>query len=174
VRERGYEVVQVPEQRVQGFLQSHWAADDLRLFGRNLSPAEWRSWRFTLAVKQEGGLAGIITVRGQAGVAHFAELMVAGPMRGRGIGTALLLEAERRSVRRGAHKFTLRVSRSNEDAKRLYRALGWRREAVLRRDRLGEDWEIWGKWPGASGDGVAAQAIGVPARRPARGGAISR
>lgn len=53
------------------------------------------------------------------------DLVVDAAHRGRGIGTALLTEVERRARARGACRITLEVNAANEGAQRLYRRLGF-------------------------------------------------
>jgi len=53
------------------------------------------------------------------------DLVVDAAHRGRGIGTALLAEVERRARARGACRITLEVNAANEAAQRLYRRLGF-------------------------------------------------
>lgn len=53
------------------------------------------------------------------------DLAVLPDFRGRGIGSALLAEVERRARQRGCAKITLEVHDTNEGAKRLYRSNGF-------------------------------------------------
>ncbi len=53
------------------------------------------------------------------------DLVVAEAERGRGVGRALLDEAERRARERDGCKLTLEVHDTNEGAKRLYRSVGF-------------------------------------------------
>lgn len=52
-------------------------------------------------------------------------IRVLAPLRGLGIGGALLREAEARALRRGAHTLSLTVERRNTDALRLYERAGF-------------------------------------------------
>lgn len=60
---------------------------------------------------------------GRRGWLH--HLAVDAEYRGRGIGTALVTEAERRLKAKGCLKANLLVHRSNRAARRLYRRLGY-------------------------------------------------
>lgn len=53
------------------------------------------------------------------------DLAVLPGFRGRGVGSALLVEVERRARERGCCKITLEVHDANEGAKRLYAAAGF-------------------------------------------------
>lgn len=62
--------------------------------------------------------------------AHVSELYVGSLARGAGIGTALLREAERRTLERGLRRLTIGVLAGNVVAERLYVRLGFRPHAI--------------------------------------------
>lgn len=62
--------------------------------------------------------------------AHISELFVRPEARGQGIATALIREAERRAATRGLGEITLGVVVGNDNAARLYAALGYRAYAT--------------------------------------------
>lgn len=67
------------------------------------------------------------------------DLAVLPEQRGRGLGRALLEEAERRARARGCCKMTLEVNESNTGAQRLYRAFGfagWEERTLFATKRL--------------------------------------
>jgi GNAT superfamily N-acetyltransferase len=64
------------------------------------------------------------------GVPALQDMFVVPARRGRGIGTALVQEAERRAAARGHRTTSLGVSEFNPDAQRLYERLGYVRAAV--------------------------------------------
>lgn len=61
---------------------------------------------------------------------HVLNVAVAPEARRRGVARALMEQAERRGVERGARLATLEVRRSNQPALELYRSLGYRRVGV--------------------------------------------
>ncbi|HEU4385119.1 MAG TPA: ribosomal protein S18-alanine N-acetyltransferase [Anaeromyxobacteraceae bacterium] len=61
---------------------------------------------------------------------HVLNVAVAPEARRRGVARALMHEAERRGVQRGARIATLEVRRSNQAALELYRSLGYREVGV--------------------------------------------
>lgn len=61
---------------------------------------------------------------------HVLNVAVAPEARRRGVARALMREAERRGVQRGARLATLEVRRSNQAALELYHSLGYRRAGV--------------------------------------------
>jgi ribosomal-protein-alanine N-acetyltransferase len=61
---------------------------------------------------------------------HVLNVAVAPEARRRGTARALMREAERRGVERGARVVTLEVRRSNRAATELYRSLGYRKVGV--------------------------------------------
>lgn len=50
---------------------------------------------------------------------------------GHGIGTRLLVEAERKAIHKNYHRISLNVSRDNPSAKKLYRNLGYQEEKQI-------------------------------------------
>jgi ribosomal protein S18 acetylase RimI-like enzyme len=78
-----------------------------------------------LVAEEEGQVVGVIVGAwdGRRGWIH--HLAVAQPCRGRGIGSALIAEVERRLRAKGCLKVNLLVHRDNEQARRLYRDLGY-------------------------------------------------
>ena len=78
-----------------------------------------------LVAEEDGRIVGVIMGAwdGRRGWLH--HLAVAPAYQGRGIGTALLAEVERRLRSRGCLKVNLLVHRDNEGARRLYQSLGY-------------------------------------------------
>lgn len=65
-------------------------------------------------------------------IGHIANLAVDPKYRGRGIGKTLLQHLLNRFVSKGITRVYLEVSKSNEIAKRLYKAYGFKEEGVIR------------------------------------------
>jgi len=78
-----------------------------------------------LVAEEDGRIVGVIMGAwdGRRGWLH--HLAVAPTHQGRGIGTALLAEVERRLKSRGCLKVNLLVHRDNGGARRLYQSLGY-------------------------------------------------
>jgi RimJ/RimL family protein N-acetyltransferase len=70
-------------------------------------------------------------------------MLVAAGWRGRGVGTALLVEAVRRAREAGAHKIALQVWPHNTAAIALYERFGFQREGYLRRHYRRRSGELW-------------------------------
>ena len=90
----------------------------------------------------EGEIVGSASIQGR-GVANLG-MQVAGPHRGRGIGSALLEASIEWARQAGAHKVALEVWPHNEAAIALYEKFGFEREGYLRkhwRRRSGELWD---------------------------------
>lgn len=68
--------------------------------------------------------------------ALISELCVLQEFRGRGVGAQLLGEAERLAIEAGATNLRLSVVRDNEDARRLYKRLGYEDVAITMWKRL--------------------------------------
>lgn len=68
--------------------------------------------------------------------AYVSELYVRAEARGRGIGQALLLEAERQATARGVGRLMIGVLAGNERAEALYRRMGFAAHAIEMAKRL--------------------------------------
>ena len=92
----------------------------------------------------DGRLVGTLGIEVQRyGVAELG-MMVAGDMRGRGVGSALMHAALAWARNAGAHKISLQVWPHNEAALALYRKFGFQEEGLFRRHyrrRNGEQWD---------------------------------
>ncbi|MCS7087793.1 MAG: GNAT family N-acetyltransferase [Thermoflexales bacterium] len=95
------------------------SADLQRLLSRAL---------LALLVEAEGKVAGYLCALDQSGgeSAHIVRLAVSPAYRRQGIGTALLLEAERLLAQHGAQSVSLNTMESNQPARQLYSALGFK------------------------------------------------
>jgi ribosomal protein S18 acetylase RimI-like enzyme len=69
-------------------------------------------------------------------IGYVSELIVDAAMRGRGLGAALIAEAERRFRAKGYRRMVISVAAANHGAQRLYRRLGFRDHVLLLEKRL--------------------------------------
>ena len=96
-----------------------------------------------LLVADAGGeIIGSLGVEGSRGVGYVG-MMVAGPWRSRGVGTALLAACVDWARGAGMHKLTLEVFPHNEAAIALYRAFGFEQEGYLRRHVRRRSGDLW-------------------------------
>ncbi len=111
-----------------------WAADlaNIRAFVEGRRPDCF----CRVAVDADDTAVGVILVRMQpepmsrTPSAHLEAIAVAEHAEGRGLGRALLAEAETEAHRRGARSMTLHVFTANERARRVYERNGYESELV--------------------------------------------
>ncbi len=99
----------------------------------------WSSSPVTIVARDERHeVVGALKGRIGAGIGHLSELMIAGSHRGSGIGTRLVRQFERHCWSIDCHKLTVHTELDGP-AHIFYQKLGWRDEAIFRRDRGGRD-----------------------------------
>ena len=82
-----------------------------------------------VVAEAEGKVVGYLAAevhREEIDYLYFDDLSVSGPYRGRGIGTALIRDAEAYGRKRGIGAFVLHAEKTNDGARRLYERLGYR------------------------------------------------
>ncbi|CAN5532962.1 hypothetical protein BH23CHL2_BH23CHL2_30970 [soil metagenome] len=125
------------DQEVADFLDREWAAWHAQMDHDPSVDWSGSSVRF-VARDGAGSVVGAAVGRIGAGVGHLGELMVASDARREGIGTELVRQFEEHCTAHGCHKLTVHTDLSGP-AHDFYLGLGWRQEAVFRRDRGGRD-----------------------------------
>jgi len=103
---------------------------------------EWKTRVKTLGAFVSERLVGYATLRVTGGVGYVHELMVLPDYRNKGVGKALMTEAERICMGVGCHKMTVKTSEMHKDAIRLYNAMGYTTEAKLRKDKFKLTWHL--------------------------------
>lgn len=126
-----------PDQEVEEFLDREWAAWHAQM---DYDPSvDWSGRAIRIVARDEDrGIVGAAVGRVRAGVGHLSELMVSSRVRRKGLGTELVKRFEDHCVEAGCHKLTVHTD-FNGPAHGFYLGLGWRQEAVFRRDRGGRD-----------------------------------
>jgi [ribosomal protein S18]-alanine N-acetyltransferase len=81
--------------------------------------------RHYIVLKVDGKVAGYAGLMFAADEAHVTNIAVALPLRHQGLGSYLLLELARESLRRGCEAMTLEVRMGNVAAQNLYRKFGF-------------------------------------------------
>lgn len=115
--------------------------------GRLVEELAKRRWIRTLLAEVAGEAVGLlVAVEGFSTFAgrpllNIHDVAVRGSWRGRGVGGALLGEAERWARELGACKLTLEVLEGNEGAQRLYRRLGFGPYQLSEATGRAEFWE---------------------------------
>ena len=96
------------------------------------------STRFRMAVEGRGNVVGYVVSGRTQRRGYLQRLAVHPASRGRGLGSALVLDGLRWMRRRGVERAVVNTQLENEDARRLYLRLGFREQplglAVLRHD----------------------------------------
>jgi len=127
---------------VKEFTKKEWAVANLEHFGKDV---DWKKEKYSiLALDDNQDIVGYLGLEIMAGVAYVAELLVAKKMRGRGVGKKLSLEAEKISVKSGAHKIWLRTGKNWESVK-FYKSLGYQITGDLKKHSFGQDFVIFAK-----------------------------
>lgn len=85
-----------------------------------------------LVADAEGQIAGFLVAARQGARAHIITLDVLEPSRRRGIGSALLVEMERRLAAQGAQQVELETATNNDPAVAFWQKHGYRTAGVLR------------------------------------------
>jgi ribosomal-protein-alanine N-acetyltransferase len=116
------DVTRVVEIEREGF-RHPWSRE---LIERELAHA----WSLLLLAEEGCAVLGYIVFWIVHDEVHVLNVATALSARRRGIGRALMLEAEREGARRGARLCTLEVRRSNTPALELYRELGYRQVGI--------------------------------------------
>ncbi len=124
---------------IAGFQAEEWARYDEEVGVR------WDSRRYQLAAELDGKLVGIAVYHIVGGVGHLDQLLVAKDYRGRGIGSQLLAEFERRCRAAGCHKLTLETAGYQAQARRLYEEHGFKVACTLRDNKFHRDWYLMEK-----------------------------
>lgn len=126
-----------PAGDVATFLGRAWL-EHHRAAGHDLA-YDWRGVPVCLVVREpDGTLVGVAAGRYSGGVGHLSELMIARRWRGAGTGARLLVAFEERCGAAGCHKLSVQTERQGR-AIRFYQRHGWDVEAILIRDKGGQD-----------------------------------
>jgi GNAT superfamily N-acetyltransferase len=123
---------------IDAFLDAEWAAWH---HDQGHDPTDdWSTSPVVLVARDDDQqkIIGVAAGRVSAGVGHLSELMVSQRTRGAGIGFDLVRRFEHHCETQGCHKITVHTD-FDGPAHRFYERLGWRQEAMLRRDRGGRD-----------------------------------
>ena len=105
-----------------------WSVADKEHYGEILP--EFFKEEFTLLAKDGDGIVGYITVICDSGVAQIEPLMIHPDYKGKGIGSALLAEAEKLAKEKGIHKLWLETG-EDWKAKEFYLKHGYTVRADL-------------------------------------------
>jgi len=102
----------------------------------------WKERESTIGAFVSNRLAGYATLKMAGGVGYVGHLIVAQDFRGKGVGEALMGEAERICRKAGCHKLTVKTTEKHRAAFGLYKKLGYKTEAKLRKDKFKLTWHL--------------------------------
>lgn len=103
------------------FEKNAWSDADKEHYGHEVN---WNKKNFHITALENGDLVGSLRFDIRAGVAYIDSVIVDKGSRGKGIGSALLVEAERLAKENNAHKIYLQAG-EQWDSIRLYKKLGY-------------------------------------------------
>jgi ribosomal-protein-alanine N-acetyltransferase len=121
------EIVRVSPERTQPFRRAHERDALSSLWGFRVV---WHEQRHELAALDGDEIAGVLGIRIAASLAHVESLIVAPAYRRRGVGRALLEQAEVLANYYNCHKIVAEVLATG-DARAFFEVCGYRAEAVL-------------------------------------------
>ncbi len=127
---------------LESLKSSVWPAADTEHYGDNL-PKFFRQ-EFTLIAKEKEEVIGYITVIIDSGVAQIEPLMVKVELKGKGIGTRLLVTAEEKAKALGVHKMWLETG-ADWKAKEFYEKNGYTVRTTLPNHTDGRDFVLMDK-----------------------------
>ncbi|MGH2775401.1 MAG: GNAT family N-acetyltransferase [Actinomycetota bacterium] len=99
-------------------------------------------WGSLVAVDTDGAVVGQIGLKDMNGLIEIGMLVAPG-LRGKGIGSALLIAGLDWARLRHAHKVTLQLWPDNEAARKLYAKFGFVEEGYLKRQWKRRNGEVW-------------------------------
>ena len=141
-------VVEADGPEVREFLAREWPLADRHLFGADL---DWTSRPVVVEARAGRELAGVALGEAVAGMARLHDLLVAEPLRGRGLGGRLVELFCRRAAELGAARCFLRCPDTDRH-RRFYERLGFVQVARLPRYYHGRDFLEYLREPLAAGD----------------------
>lgn len=112
------------------FEESEWRAADLEHFGHEI---DFNYEKYYLKASDNNRITGILVFSIKCGVCTIKDLLIDHGLKGLGIGTALLKEAERKATEKGAHKITL-ITGKGWKAEGFYQKFGYKQTGVREND----------------------------------------
>ncbi|MDP2671298.1 MAG: GNAT family N-acetyltransferase [bacterium] len=120
-------VTPTTEKEVEEFNLREWAKVDQEKYGQDV---EWREKYVVLKAEENGEIAGSLKMKIEAGVADLQVVIVAEGKRGKGVGRALMEEAEKIAKEEGCHNIDL-VTGKHWSAVKFYQSLGYKLTAQI-------------------------------------------
>lgn len=118
---------------IKRFEEIEWPIADKEHYGT--SDVDFTIHPFYLSAEDNGKVLGIIQGKIQGGVCTISDIIVAHDQRGKGVGTELMVEAEKYATKNGAHKIRL-VTGDDWPAIKFYEKLGYKETARRPNDML--------------------------------------
>ena len=111
-------IVKTSKKSAKDFNEKAWHTVDFEHYGRRV---EWKERKFRFKALDGKRIVGTISGKFESGVLHIGALIVDKNERKKGIGKALMQEAEEFGVRLGAHKIYLQTGKNWEERRKNYR-----------------------------------------------------
>jgi N-acetylglutamate synthase-like GNAT family acetyltransferase len=136
------EIIRTNHKEMKKFSKKEWDTLNVQIYG---SGANWKEYKFAFKAEEDGNIVGVLELRVQAGIGKIDDIIVAEGKRGKGIGKALIKEAENTAKKLGAHKIYLITGKKWKTVD-FYESLGYKKTGTLPRHFLKEDFVQFSKF----------------------------
>jgi len=127
------------------FARTEWRLIHPEHFGHEQDKKYWEKTKFRFCAKEGGKILGILDGYYMGGVMYISQLIVGHKNRGKGIGLALVKEAEKIASKSRIHKIYLHTG-ADWKAVKFYERLGYKKEVRLRNHYEGRDSWVMSKF----------------------------
>ena len=110
-------------QKIKNFNLKEWHGVDIEHYGKKV---EWNDKNFIFKAEEDGQIVGSASGKYASGVVYINDIIVAKNKRGKGIGSALMIEIEKFGKKLGAHKIWL-ITGENWKENEFYQKIGFKK-----------------------------------------------
>ena len=128
-------VVRSTNKNIKDFNLKEWAVADVEHYGREV---DWKIKKYVFAAQENGEIVGTLKMKVQAGLVEIQTIIVSSGKRSKGIGKALMKQAEEIAKKSGAHKIYL-ITGKNWTARKFYESLGYKEVGELPKHYIKHD-----------------------------------
>lgn len=127
------------------FGRAEWYLIHPEHFGHKQDKKYWERVKFIFRAKEDREILGMTDGFYMGGVMYISQLMVGNKSRGKGVGRALMEEAEKLASKNKIHKIFLHTG-ADWEAVKFYKKLGYKKEAKLPNHYEGKDSWVMSKF----------------------------